>query len=338
MTRTPVTLFVLPDVADAPDADDCDQIVYTTAETLEVSLVDCLDFGGVVAVVADDDAASRLLKSGADEVVRADAPGDLVRAASARARLRANARWARTADSGSLSALVRRVVDDELMDASMQAQTLRLGIGPVGALADEYARSAVAGVTSGDGRVVALRVGAPSTTALTQAAARLGHALHSVAEAVHGASVLAPATQEPPTCDAVEVALAVSNLARPLVARRAEFSTTFPDHPCPVAISRSYLANVLAEVLQHAVTAVECSDGARGHIELGVTVEDGYAVVTVDDDGGPHRYDDTHDPGLAVQHVERVGGGVLVDQEIGRGTTVRIFLPQPATAARSFRQ
>ena len=108
------------------------------------------------------------------------------------------------------------------------------------------------------------------------------------------------------------------------------------------------LARVLGNVLDNAVKYTP----AGGSIYLATDVCDGWAELRVRDTGGgisaqalPHVFDPFYraDPsrnrrtggsglGLAIVHaiVQRHGGSVSIDSQLGTGTTVLVRLPRPS--------
>jgi two-component system, NtrC family, sensor kinase len=111
----------------------------------------------------------------------------------------------------------------------------------------------------------------------------------------------------------------------------------------PVTMERHKLTQVLVNLLLNARDALA---GRSGSIALGIRTKDGSVVLSVRDDGegmdegiSAHIFDPfftTKGPGrgrglgLSVCHriVEEAGGRIEVDSAPGRGTELRVFLPQ----------
>jgi two-component system NtrC family sensor kinase len=105
-------------------------------------------------------------------------------------------------------------------------------------------------------------------------------------------------------------------------------------------------AGQLHQVFMNLITNAAQALGEKGRIKITTVREGGKAVISVTDDGPgipsdvlPHIFDPfftTKDVGegsglgLSIVHgiVERHGGSISVDSEVGRGTTFTVTLPQ----------
>ena len=126
--------------------------------------------------------------------------------------------------------------------------------------------------------------------------------------------------------------------------RQITLSIHQPDEPIVAAIDRDRAGQVLANLVENA------SRYARGRIDIAVTADDAWAVVTVRDDGPgidatdlPHVFERLyvarHDPvaaetgsglGLAIVNelVEAMGGRVDVTSPPGLGASFTVWLPR----------
>ncbi len=330
---TPVTFLLVAGTDESDLPEGTERSVRVTDAELVQTLARALVRAAVVAVVPDDEAAHRLLGLGVDEVVRAGVDAAQLEVVEDRARLRARARWGRDAPAlGSFVGLFERAVHGAIVDAAINSQAIQLGLGTVTKLADEYARSASSGRTllpvSERGRIVATRVAAPASERLGEAARALDSTLRSVAVATEQMMAFSPRLYEAPTCDARTVLCAVAQLAEPLLGDRAELKVSLPKDPCPVPLSKSTLADVVAELLERAAAVVSDYSVDQGVVTLALRSDGDTAVIAVSDNGpgGSSAAAAAVSPVLN-DYVERVGGAVLIDLELGVGSTARVFLP-----------
>ena len=311
------------------------EVIESSVAMLPAVVPAALARGPVLGVCEVDADAAELLRLGVDEVVRAGASPDLVAAALARARARAMGRVARgAAPADSLSRLVERAVNHLLGEAALRCELLEVGVAPTAALADEFVRVATGeshSISEGEaGRVVAMRVAAPTAKQLAAATSMIGSTLREVSDVLRDATELAAAFGEAPHCEVRAVLGTIASLAKNLVESRARFDIDLPDLAVTVPLSRSRLANAIAELLIQAVHAVSerTAGDARVGLSMGLTSDS--VVITVEDNG-PGVANDIGSLGeravAATECIRQASGDVMVDSEPGVGATVRVFLP-----------
>jgi signal transduction histidine kinase len=339
-------------MADAPPGV---RVVFVAPDALARAVPPALARGAVIAIVGSDREAHRALALGVDEVVRApEATSRVLATASERARLRAIGRDARVGppdvDAKAmelLSASVGYRLASPLAVASLNVEILRTAMGAVAGLADAYARDAVGNRDLRDSearRVVALRASAPATPELHATVNDLAIALREASTAVaHVYSLVAPDAFDE-VCDLSTVVSEVAELVRVVVERVAALRVELPgDEPCPATVPRSIVVQALSALLTNAMQAVR--HRPQGSV-ITVRVEPrvSAAIVEVIDNGtgmAPATVDRVLEPltftpsgqaaglslSLVTERVRRAGGDVVLESELGLGTTVRLFLP-----------
>jgi signal transduction histidine kinase len=338
-------------VADAPPGV---RVILVAPDALARAVPPALARGAVVAIVGSDREAHRALALGVDEVVRAtEASSRVLAAASERARLRAIGRDARVgppdADAKAielLSASVGYRLASPLAVASLNVEILRTAMAAVAGLADAYARDALGHRDLRDSearRVVALRASAPPTPELHATVNNVAVALREASTAVaHVYSLVAPDGVDA-VCDLSTVVSEVAQLVRVVVERVAGLRVQLPDDPCRASVPRSIVVQALSALITNALQAVRHRpEGAL--ITLRVEPRVSAAIVEVIDNGtgmAPAAVERVLEPfcfspsgeatglslSLMAERVRRAGGDVVLESELGLGTTVRLFLP-----------
>jgi signal transduction histidine kinase len=317
------------------------RVAHDTPDALASAVPAALARGAVIAIVGSDREAHRALSLGVDEVVRAtEASGDALTAASERARLRAIGRNARSAPPDAdangielLSASVSYRLASPLAIASLNAEILRTAMGPVAGLADAYTRAASGGAQLLDSeaqRVVALRASAPATSALHATVNDLAMALREASTAAAQVySLVSPDTFDA-VCDLSAVVSEVALLVRGVIERVGDLRVELPAREaCRCTVARSVVVQALSALLTNAMQAIR-ERPRRGAITVRVEARVSAAIVEVIDDGigtGCGELEGGSGLSLVVARVRQAGGDVVVESEIGLGTTVRLFLP-----------
>jgi signal transduction histidine kinase len=295
----------------------------------------------VIAIVGSDREAHRALALGVDEVVRAgEATGDVLAAASERARLRAIGRSARAPSPDGdtkaielLSASVSYRLASPLAIASLNAEILRAAMGPVAGLADAYTHAASGRVDLHDSeaqRVVALRASAPATAALQATVNDLSVALREASSAAAQVySLVAPDTFDA-VCDLSAVVSEVVQLVGGVIERVGHLRVELPvGEPCRCTIARSVVVQALSALLTSAMHSIR-QRPRRGSITVRVEARVSACIVEVTDDGlgmAPAEAERGSGLSLVTDRIRRAGGDVMFESELDLGTTVRIFLP-----------
>jgi signal transduction histidine kinase len=339
-------------MADAPPGV---RVVLVAPDALARAVPPALARGAVIAIVGNDREAHRALALGVDEVVRAtEATSRVLAAASERARLRAIGRDARVGSSDVaakaielLSASVGYRLASPLAVASRNVEILRTAMGAVAGLADAYARDAVGNRDLRDSearRVVALRASAPPTPELHATVNNLAVALREATTAVaHVYSLVAPDGFDA-VCDLSTVVSEVAQLVRVVVERVAGLRVQLPgNEPCRASVPRSIVVQALSTLITNALHAVRHRpQGAL--ITVRVEPRVSAAIVEVIDNGAgmaPATMERALEPfcfapsgqatglslSLMAERVRRAGGDIVLESELGLGTTVRLFLP-----------
>jgi signal transduction histidine kinase len=331
------------------------RVVLVAPAALATAVPAALARGAVIAVVDGHRDAHRALALGVDEVVRANAAtAEAFSEASERARLRAGAREARprTLDGDAkaielLAASVSFRLAQPLAMASLNVEILRAAVGAVAGLADAYARDAadLRGLPVSEAqRVVAMRASAPATPSLHATVNDLSTALREASSAVaHVYSLVVPDHEN--FCDLTTVVSETTKLVSVVIERIADFRVELPgDDPCRATVRRSVVVHALSALLTNAVQAVRDLEGRRGVITVRLVPRVTAALLEVVDNGvgmGPtvleraiQPFFSTRGPGAAglglttvAERVRGEGGDIVLESEVGRGTTARLFLP-----------
>ena len=327
------------------------RVVLVAPTALATAVPAALARGAVIAVVDGHRDAHRALALGVDEVVRASAAtAEAFSEASESARLRAGAREARPraldGDAKGIELLAASVsfrLAQPLAMASLNVEILRAAVGAVAGLADAYARDAaeLRGLPVSEAqRVVAMRASAPATPALHATVNDLSTALREASSAVaHVYSLVVPDNED--YCDLTTVVSETTKLVSVVIERIADFRVHLAaDDPCRATVRRSVVVHALSALLTNAVQAVRDSEGQRGIITVRLTA----ALLEVVDNGvgmGPavleralQPFFSTRGPGAAglglttvAERVRGEGGDIVLESEVGLGTTARLFLP-----------
>jgi len=330
-------------------------VAHDAPDALARAVRPALARGAVIAIVGTDQEAHRALALGVDEVVRAqEASGDLLAAASERALLRAIGRSARAAPQDVdaraielLSASVSYRLASPLAVASLNVEILRAAMGAVAGLADAYARAATGKVELLDSeaqRVVALRASAPATPTLHATVHDLAVALREASTAAAQVSQLVSPDTLDAVCDLSAVVSEVAQLVRVVIERVGDLRVELPgDEACRCTVARSVVVQALSALLTNAMQAIR-ERPQRGSITVRVEPRVSAAIVEVIDDGigmAPATVETVLEPfsatrtgestglslSMVAERVRRVGGDVVLESELGLGTTVRLFLP-----------
>ena len=330
------------------------RVVLVAYDALARAVPPALARGAVIAIVGSDRQAHRALALGVDEVVRVgEATRDVLATATERAQLRAIGRNARVeppdVDAKAielLSASVSYRLASPLAIASLNVEILRNAMGAVAGLADAYTRKAI-----GDGeyhdsdaqRVVALRASAPATPELQATVNDLAVALRQASTAVaHVYALVGPDADA--VCDLPIVVSEVTQLVRVVIERVSDLRVELPARaPCCATVPRSVVVQALSAVLTNALQAVR-GRPQRGAITVRVEPRVTAAIVEVTDNGvgiPPAALELVLEPfcstsrgvshglslALVADRVRRAGGDIVLESELGLGTTVRLFLP-----------
>jgi signal transduction histidine kinase len=330
------------------------RVVLVASDALARTVPPALARGAVIVVVSSDRQAHRALAFGVDEVVRAgEATSDVLAAATERAQLRAIGRNARVerpdVDARAielLSASVSYRLASPLAIASLNVEILRNAMGAVAGLADAYTREAIGNFEDHDSdahRVVALRASAPGTPELQATVNDIAVALRQASTAVaHVYALVTPDADA--VCDLPMVVSEVTQLVRVVIERVGDLRVELPtDAPCRAAVPRSVVVQALSAVLTNALQAVR-DRPQRGMITVRVEPRVTAAIVEVTDNGvgmpaaalelvlepfcsTSRGFSTGLSLALIADRVRRAGGDVLLESELGLGTTVRLFLP-----------
>jgi signal transduction histidine kinase len=332
------------------------RMVMVAPDAMAKAVPPAMARGAVIAIVSNDHAAHRALAYGVDEVVRAaEATDEILTAASERARLRAIGRSnvrenAPDVDAKAielLSASVSYRLANPLAVASLNVEVLRAAMGAVTGLADAYARGASdnRGLLDSEAqRVVALRASAPATPDLHAVVNDLAGALREASSAVAHVYSLVASDVLDPSCDLTTVVSEVTSLVRGVIERVGDFRVELPaDEPCRSTVPRSVVVQALSAVFTNALQAVR-GRPKRGVIVVRVIPRVSAAIIEVTDSGvgmTTAALDHVLEPfcstpagrapglslSLVADRIRRAGGDVVLESELGLGTTVRIFLP-----------
>ncbi|HET7648373.1 MAG TPA: PAS domain S-box protein [Gaiellaceae bacterium] len=150
----------------------------------------------------------------------------------------------------------------------------------------------------------------------------------------------------PERVDANEVVAAVERLLRRIIGEEVELALELAGEPVPVLVDEAQLEQALVNLVLNARDAIT----GRGRIELWTSCDGDTATIGVRDDGAgmdPVTRERAFEPfyttkqrgegtglGLASVHgfVTQSGGDVLLESELGSGTSVVLRLPLAAAA------
>ena len=251
-------------------------------------------------------------------------------------------------ESGAIELLAATVswrLASPLAVASVNLEVLEAAMAAITRLADTYARNAAAGQALPDSevqRVVALRASAPATPALQATVQDLGAALREASSAVANVYALV-ATEIDAAADVMITITQFGQLVRPVVERVADLIVELPTTgEVRVAMARSALMQTLASLLTNALHSMR-DRRDRGAIGIRVEVRGTVALIEVVDNGAgmspivlanatdPHAPRRRSGPAAALaqaaDQIRRAGGELVLESELGNGTTAKVFVP-----------
>ena len=119
---------------------------------------------------------------------------------------------------------------------------------------------------------------------------------------------------------------AVCGVARFIVEPYGRFRALISTERHHVAISRAELANVVSVLLARAADSISKEPGDESTVWISTRANGDSLLLRVVDTGDGPRWPSAEQDDL-VHRVRRAGGDVMLDRELGRGTTARVFLP-----------
>jgi signal transduction histidine kinase len=329
------------------------EIVRTPKGSIGQAVLPALVEGGVVAVVTDDDDASRVLGLGVDEVVRS---GRLTARrlddAVARARTRADARVVReslarsSADDDAfalrtLAGAVCHEVNNPLAAAMLDVSSLESSLEGLLELHALLLRVATQAAPKEQRRQIEKRAeAAPSTEELHAMVQNIAQAVSRAASAMRRFSVLASAHRSDEGLGAAVVVSELGAILRGYVDATLSVETR---GECLVDVPRAAFVTIVGAIMAHALDAVRLGSRPDRRIFLRATEEENVVLVEVEHSGasippdlrpnvfGPFFRREGAPPATGLQGIRerarRWGGEFLVIAE-PTSTTFRLVLPR----------
>lgn len=331
-------------------------LLYTRASSgmMAAAIPAALVRGPVVAVVDNDRLVHQALALGVDEVLRVgEITAEALMAAADRARARAVGRDARPrALDGDdqahelLGASVTFRLMQPLAAASVNLEILSAALDAVAGLADAYVRNAADKrqlLESEVQRIIAMRASIPRTDDLKASVQGVASALQEASKAVSQMYALVAPDGLEEGCDLSTVIPDIAHVVRAVVERVAEFRVEVPNERCHVQLPRSVVVQAVSALLANAIHAVG-ERKERGVITLRVVPRVAAALIQVIDTGvgmSPTVLERAMESffttrgrraaglglSLAAERVRRRGGEIVLESELGTGTTACIFAP-----------